>query len=90
MLESQKIELRRSKIRERLGEITQLSGDDYSDEIRTEESGLQDELTSSEQRMRSAKLSEDDGSLSRRARPRSAAVSMPSSASVSICGPRRH
>ena len=30
MLESQKIELRRSKIRERLGEIVKLEGDGYS------------------------------------------------------------
>ena len=29
MLESQKIELRRSKIRERLGEISKLEGDTY-------------------------------------------------------------
>ena len=59
MLESQKIELRRSKIRQRLGAIVQLEGDGYTDEIKTEERALQDELTSSEQRLRSAKLSED-------------------------------
>ena len=43
MTESQKIELRRSKVRQRLAEISKLSGDGYTDEVKTEESGLQDE-----------------------------------------------
>ena len=59
MTESQKIELRRSKVRERLGEIGKLSGDVYTDEIRTEESALQDEYTGLEQRHRTAIIAED-------------------------------
>ena len=59
MTESQKIELRRSKVRERLGEIQKLSGDAYTDEVKTEESGLQDEYGGLELRHRSAIISED-------------------------------
>ena len=60
MLESQKIELRRSKIRERLGEISKLEGDAYTDEVKTEEGSLQDEIGTLEQRHRTAVLSEDE------------------------------
>ena len=65
MTETQKIELRRSKVRERLAEIAQLAGDGYSDEIRTEESALQDEYTGLEQRHRTAILT-DGNDLDRR------------------------
>ena len=67
MLESQKIELRRSKIRERLGEISKLEGDTYTDESKTEERSLQDEIGGLETRHRSAVLSEDDDLEQRRA-----------------------
>ena len=59
MTESQKIELRRSKVRERLGEIQKLSGDEYTDDIKAEERALQDEYTGLEQRHRSAIIAED-------------------------------
>ena len=59
MTESQKIELRRSKVRERLGEIQKLSGDAYTDEVKAEERALQDEYTGLEQRHRSAIIAED-------------------------------
>ena len=59
MTESQKIELRRSKVRERLGEIGKLSGDEYSDELQAEERALQDEYTGLEQRHRTAIIAED-------------------------------
>ena len=60
MTESQKIELRRSKVRERLGEIQKLSGDTYTDEVKAEERALQDEYTGLEQRHRSAIITEDE------------------------------
>ena len=59
MTESQKIELRRSKVRERLGSIQKLAGDAYTDEVKAEERSLQDEYTDSEQRHRSAIIAED-------------------------------
>ena len=59
MTESQKIELRRSKVRERLGEIQKLAGDAYGDEVKAEERGLQDEYVTLEQRSRSAIIAED-------------------------------
>ena len=59
MTESQKIELRRSKVRERLGEIQKLSGDAYTDEVKAEERALQDEYTGLEQRHRTAIIAED-------------------------------
>ena len=59
MTETQKIELRRSKVRERLAEIAQLAGDAYTDEIRSEESGLQSEYGALEQRHRTALIAED-------------------------------
>ena len=59
MTESQKIELRRSKVRERLGEIQKLEGDAYTDVVKAEERALQDEYTGLEQRHRSAIVVED-------------------------------
>ena len=59
MTDSQKIELRRSKVRERLGEIQKLAGDAYSDAVKAEERALQDEYTDMEQRARSAIIAED-------------------------------
>ena len=67
MTESQKMELRRSKVRERLGEIGKLSGDEYTDEIRAEERALQDEYTGLEQRHRTALIAEDKDLDQRRA-----------------------
>ena len=67
MTESQKIELRRSKVRERLGEIGKLSGDAYTDEIQSEERALQDEYTGLEQRHRTAIIAEDQDLEQRRA-----------------------
>ena len=60
MTESQKLELRRSTVRERLGEIGKLSGDAYTDAIKAEERALQDEYTGLEQRHRSAIIAEDE------------------------------
>ena len=59
MTESQKIELRRSKVRERLAEIGKLSGDAHTDEVVAEERSLQDEYGSVELRHRSAIIAED-------------------------------
>ena len=59
MTESQKLELRRSKVRERLGEIGKLSGDACIDDIKAEERALQDEYTGLEQRHRTALMAED-------------------------------
>ena len=59
MTESQKLELRRSTVRERLGEIGKLAGDAYTDEIKTEERALQDEYTGLEVRHRTALIAED-------------------------------
>lgn len=59
MTESQKIELRRSKVRERLAAISKLEGDAYTDEVKTEERSLQDEYGTLETRYRSAMIAED-------------------------------
>ena len=59
MTESDKIELRRSKVRERMGEIQKLSGDTYTDEVKAEERSLQDEYTDLEQRHRTAIIADD-------------------------------
>ncbi|MYI06800.1 MAG: phage major capsid protein [Gemmatimonadetes bacterium] len=67
MLESQKIELRRSRVRERLGEIAALAGDDYSEAIQTEETALQGEYTTLERRHRSAIIAEDSDLEARKA-----------------------
>ena len=58
MTPKQKIELRQSEIKQRLGVISGLTGDDYSDEVKAEEVKLHEELTGSEVRLRSAILSE--------------------------------
>ena len=60
MTESQKIELRRSKIRERLAEVSKLAGDAYTDEIKAEERALQDEFGGLEVRHRTAILAESE------------------------------
>ena len=60
MLESQKIELKRSKLRERLAEIAKLEGGDYSDEVKTEERAAQDEYASLEARYRTALITEGE------------------------------
>ena len=59
MTESQKLELRRSKVRERLTAISLLEGDAYSDEIQTEERALQTEFGQLEVRQQTAILTED-------------------------------
>ena len=59
MTESQKLELRRSTVRERLGEIGKFSGDEYNDTIKAEERSLQDEYTGLEVRHRTALIAED-------------------------------
>ena len=59
MTESQKIELRRSKVRQRLAEIAKLSGDGYTAEIKTEEGTLQDEYGTLEVRFRTAVIADD-------------------------------
>ena len=65
MTPRQKIELRRSGIRSRLGEIAGLSGDALSDEITAERDGLMTELTASEAQLRAA--IEADGAETRAA-----------------------
>ena len=67
MTESQRIELRRSKVRERLAEIAKLEGDGYTDEVRAEERSFQDEYQALEQRHRSALIAEDEVLERRRA-----------------------
>ena len=67
MTESQKIALRRSKVRERLAEIAKLEDGAYSDEVRAEERSLQDKYTDLEQRHRSAIIAEDEVLERRRA-----------------------
>ena len=59
MTESQKIELRRSRVRERLAAIGQLTGDAHTDEVEAEERALQDEYGALELRHRSALIAED-------------------------------
>ena len=54
MTPRQKIELRRSEIRSRLGEIAALAGDALTDEIGTERDGLMTELQVSEPQLRAA------------------------------------
>ena len=58
MTAAQKLEIRRSEIRERLGEIAALEGEDFTDEVRTEAETLQAELRDSETRLRCAIQSE--------------------------------
>ena len=54
MTARQKIELRRSQIRSRLGEIAELSGDALTDAISAERDGLMAELQTSEPQLRAA------------------------------------
>ena len=61
MTARQKLELRRSKIRERLGEIAALEGDALTDEIRSEAETLATELKDSELRLRCALQAEGEG-----------------------------
>ena len=58
MTPTQKLERRQREIRERLVEISRLEGDAYSDEITTEERGLQDETLSLDQRLETAKVAD--------------------------------
>ena len=67
MTESQKIELRRSRVRERLAEIANLNGDGYSDDVKAEERSLQDEFVQLERRYRTAIIAEDRELETRRA-----------------------
>ena len=59
MTPKQKIELRRSEIRKRLGEIAALEGDALTDEIGTERDGLMTELRASESQLQAAIQSEE-------------------------------
>ena len=58
MTKRQKLELRRHEIVTRLNEIGDLEGDDYTDEIRNEESTLKTELRQLEPRIETAIMSE--------------------------------
>ena len=66
MLESQKIQLRQSEIRERLGVIAAMNGDAYNAEIQNEEKSLQSEYSQAEIRFRSAIISEENDLESRK------------------------
>ena len=61
MTPKQRLQTRQVECRARLGEITALDGDDYSDEIRTEERELIAEMRSLDQRLLACDLA-DDGS----------------------------
>ena len=54
MTAQQKIELKRSEIRQRLGAIAELQGDDVTDDITTERDGLMGELRNSEGQLQAA------------------------------------
>ena len=60
MTASQRQQLRLSEIRQRLNEIGGLTGDAYTDAIRTEERALQTEYAETETRYRSALIAEDE------------------------------
>ena len=60
MTQSQKHALRLSEVRERLNTIGGLTGDEYSDEVKTEERALQTEYANLEVRYRSALITEGD------------------------------
>ena len=60
MTNSQIIELRRSKVRERLAAISQIEGTTYTDQVKTEEQSLQVEYGELEVRQRTAILTEDE------------------------------
>ena len=70
MTESQRIEMRRSKVRERLAEVAKLEGDAYTPEVRAEEVGLQDEYGQLETRFRTALLTESEELKAARGRGR--------------------
>ena len=59
MTASQRIELRRSEIRQRLAEIAALEGDDFTDEVRSEASTLQTEYSDTETRLQAAIVAEE-------------------------------
>ena len=59
MTPRQKIELRRSEIRSRLGEVADLSGDSLTDEIKAERDGLMTELRESEDQLQASIQAED-------------------------------
>ena len=60
MTQAQKHALRLSEVRERLNTIGGLEGDDYSDEVKTEERALQTEYPELERRYRSALIAEGE------------------------------
>ena len=66
MLDSQRISIRLSEIRERLNVILALKEADYNDLIRTEESALQIEFRNSESKYRSAVITEGEESKEKR------------------------
>ena len=59
MTARQKIELRRSEVRQRLGAIAELEGDARTDAITTEQSALMTELRASEGQLQAAIAAED-------------------------------
>ncbi len=59
MTTRQKIELRRSEIRQRLGEISALEGEARTEEVATEQTALMTELRESESRLQAAIASEE-------------------------------
>lgn len=66
MTPKQKIELRRSEVRKRLGEIAALEGDALTDEVREERDGLMVELRDSEPQLQAAIQAEDEETRSAR------------------------
>ena len=62
MLDSQRLSIRLSEIRERLNEILVLEGDAYTDEVKAEEKTLQVEHRDAEQKYRSAVITEGEES----------------------------
>ena len=58
MTPKQKIQIRLSKVRERLNQISALDGDDFNDEVRSELDGLETEYSDLERRHRAAILAE--------------------------------
>lgn len=60
MTAKQKLEKRRHEIVVRMNEIGELEGDDYSEEIRTEESDLKTELRTVDERLETAILAENE------------------------------
>lgn len=61
MTNAQKTALRLSQVRERLNAIGQLEGAEYSNEVRSEETKMQNEYTDLERRHRSAIIAEGEG-----------------------------